>query len=76
MQCLKCKTSELPIWMTQVTYLRCLKHGCWIYICKTWRRLMQLLTASPVLLCIQLLCNLLFLCAHVNIYVFEVVKCV
>lgn len=31
MQYLKCKTSELPVWMTQVTYLRCLKHGCWIY---------------------------------------------
>lgn len=31
MQYLKRKTSELPIWMTQVTYLHCFKRGCWIY---------------------------------------------
>lgn len=35
-----------------------------------------MLTACPVLPCIQLLYNLLFLCAHVNTYVVEVVKCV
>lgn len=33
MQYLKCKTSELPIWMTQVTYLCCLRRGCWMHRC-------------------------------------------
>lgn len=74
MQYLKCKTSQLPIGMTQFTYLNtALNMGDGFT--DTWR-LTQLLTASPVLLCIRLLHNLLFLCACVNTYVFEAVKCV